>query len=254
MIIPYPIICLVLILCFLIAVFLFVFYYRKYQKSDLERKHSDQVLNSFTQQYKEVHLENMQYQLNPHLLKNVLNSILSHTYQTYYTMDKLAQVLDFVLYESANKLVSPKEEIEFALNLIEINKIKISPLFDVKVKVKVDEQQEPLYKQKILAPLITIDLLENAFKHADLTSPSAFIAIEYSFKNNSIHLNIANKISSKSSLKKEKSGIGQRTLEERLNILYKDKYTLQRYVEDDVFMAYLKIDLYDDHTAMHPTG
>ena len=52
-------------------------------------------------------------ELNPHLLKNSLNAILSHAYQTYFTMDKLAQVLDYVLYESPNKLVSPKEEIDF---------------------------------------------------------------------------------------------------------------------------------------------
>jgi sensor histidine kinase YesM len=123
-------------------------------------------------------LETLESKLNPHLFKNVLNSIQSHAYQTYYSMDKLSNVLDYILYESKNRYVSPKEEIDFALNLIEINKIKISPLFELKVKLKINEP-EPLFEQKLLAPLISIDLIENAFKHADLQSSDAFISIVY---------------------------------------------------------------------------
>jgi hypothetical protein len=47
--------------------------------------------------------------------------------------------------------------------------VKVSPLFDIRVKTKIDEN-ERLYWQRILAPLISIDLIENAFKHADLQS------------------------------------------------------------------------------------
>ncbi|PHK25450.1 histidine kinase, partial [Nostoc linckia z16] len=114
-------------------------------------------------------LQTLEGRLNPHLFKNILNSIQSHAYQTYFAMDKLSNVLDYILYESQNRFVSPREEIEFALNLIEINKIKISPLFAITVKKKLDEQ-DALYDEKILAPLISIDLIENAFKHADLQS------------------------------------------------------------------------------------
>src|SRR6186713_1888905 len=109
-------------------------------------------------------LETLEAKLNPHLFKNVLNSIQSHAYQTYFALDKLANVLDYILYESKNRLVTQKEEIEFALNLIEINKIKVSPLFELKIKTKIDEG-DPLYQQRILAPLISVDLIENAFKH-----------------------------------------------------------------------------------------
>ncbi|MCR5862007.1 histidine kinase [Flavobacterium sp. J372] len=79
-------------------------------------------------------LQTLEARLNPHLFKNILNSIQSHAYQTYFAMDKLSNVLDYILYESQNRFVSPREEIDFALNLIEINKIKISPLFSITVK------------------------------------------------------------------------------------------------------------------------
>ena len=87
---------------------------------------------------------------------------------------------DYILYESQKKFVSPKEKIEFALNLIEINKIKVSPLFELKVKTKINDG-EMLHEQRLLAPLISIDLIENAFKPADLQSAEAFISVLFEF-------------------------------------------------------------------------
>ena len=198
-------------------------------------------------------LETLESKLNPHLFKNVLNSIQSHAYQTYYSMDKLSNVLDYILYESKNRFVSPKEEIDFALNLIEINKIKISPLFELKVKLKVNEP-EPLFEQKVLAPLISIDLIENAFKHADLQSSDAFISIVYEFKDSKFYLTVSNKISPQIKLKKEKSGIGNDTLEKRLEIIYQENYKLDKFIEGDVYIAHLKINLLEHKAKMLAIG
>jgi LytS/YehU family sensor histidine kinase len=198
-------------------------------------------------------LETLEAKLNPHLFKNILNSIQSHAYQTYFALDKLANVLDYILYESRHKFVTPKEEIEFALNLIEINKIKVSPLFELKVKSKINES-EPLYQQKIFAPLITIDLIENAFKHADLQSADAFISIIFEFKNNQFYLTVSNKISTQSPLKKEKSGIGAKTLEQRLQIIYKDNFKLERFTDGDTFTAQLKINFENHDKAQMRTS
>jgi sensor histidine kinase YesM len=192
-----------------------------------------------------IKLENLESRLNPHLFKNILNSIQSHAYQTYYALDKLANVLDYILYESRKKFVSPKEEIDFALNLIEINKIKVSPLFELKLKTKIDEQAL-LYSSPVLAPLISIDLIENAFKHADLQSEDSFISIVIEFKDNCFSITVSNKISDQQALKKEKSGIGTATLEERLNIIYKDNYKLERFSEGNTYFAQLKIFLHGE--------
>ena len=87
----------------------------------------------------DLQLETLESKLNPHLFKNILNSVQSHAYQTYMSLDKLANVLDYILYESNNKFVSPKEELSFAISLIEINKIKVNPLFDFRIKSKIDK-------------------------------------------------------------------------------------------------------------------
>ncbi|MCD0475152.1 MULTISPECIES: sensor histidine kinase [unclassified Flavobacterium] len=201
----------------------------------------------------DLQLETLESKLNPHLFKNILNSIQSHAYQTYFALDKLANVLDYILYESKKKLVTPKEEIEFALNLIEINKIKISPLFELKVKTIIGED-EKLYDQPLLAPLISIDLIENAFKHADIQNADAFISIIFELKDNHFSLTVSNKVSDKKVLKKERSGIGNATLEQRLKIIYKNQFKLDKFVENDTYIAHLKINLLEYKTQMLITG
>jgi sensor histidine kinase YesM len=218
-------------------------------KSEKVKKELENRFVELENKADKLQLQTLEARLNPHLFKNILNSIQSHAYQTYFAMDKLSNVLDFILYESQNRFVSPREEIEFALNLIEINKIKISPLFSISVKKKIDEQ-DALYDQKILAPLISIDLIENAFKHADLQSPDAFISIVIEFRDNAFAMTVSNKISGKSAFLKEHSGIGSMTLEQRLKILYKSCFKLERYVEEDVYVAHLKINLLEYKNQM----
>lgn len=219
------------------------------QKNEKRKNEAETKFLQLENKINTVQLESLESKLNPHLFKNILNSIQSHAYQTYFALDKLANVLDYILYDSRNKLVTPKAEIEFALNLVEINKIKVSPLFELKIKSKVNEA-EPLYEQKLLAPLISIDLIENAFKHADLQSSDSFISIVFEFKNNTFHLTVSNKISNLNPIKKEKSGIGIETLEQRLKIIYKDNFKLDRLTEGKVYIAHLKINLLEHKAKM----
>ena len=238
-----------IILLILVVIYLIV----RVVKSEKRKNNLELKYNELERKVNNLQLENLESKLNPHLFKNVLNTIQSHAYQTYFALDKLANVLDYILYESRRKFVTPKEEIEFAFSLIEINKIKLSPLFDLKVKSKIKES-EPLYNQELLAPLISVDLIENAFKHADIHSPEAFIAITLGFTENTFSLNVSNKISGKSTLTKTHSGIGAQTLEQRLRIIYKDNYKLERFSEGEVYYAHLKINLLEYKAKMLAAG
>jgi sensor histidine kinase YesM len=215
---------------------------KKLKKVSTDNLKAVETLQLLEQKTDSLRLESLESKLNPHLFKNILNSIQSHAYQTYFALDKLANVLDYILYESRQKYVSPKEEIDFALNLIEINKIKLSPLFELSVKIKIQDN-DPLYRAKILAPLISIDLIENAFKHADLQSGDSFIRILFELKDGVFSILVTNKVTGKPTLHKANSGLGTETLDQRLNILYKGRYSLERFKEGDVFLAQLKIDL-----------
>jgi LytS/YehU family sensor histidine kinase len=212
-----------------------------------------QEYNALETKFNSVELEDIKYKINPHLFKNILNSIQSHAYQTYFSLDKLSNVLDYILYETDKRFVSVNEELNFALNLIEINKLKLSPLFDIKVKNKIDENH-PLYNQDLLAPMISVDLIENAFKHADLQSGDSFISITFELKDDYFALTVANKISSKPTLKKTNSGVGKESTKKRLDIIYKECYSLEQFTENDVFISHLKLNLLDYKAKVFAAG
>ena len=241
-------------LCLLfIALAIIVFLILRLNKSLTSKRAMESKYRNLEEMFNEIQLENLDSRLNPHLLKNILNSVQSHAYQTYFSLDKLANVLDYILYDSRKKFVTPKQEVEFALNLIEINKIKLSPLFELKVKLKVNEN-EPLYHQHLLAPFISTDLIENAFKHADLQSPGAFISIIFEFNDNIFNLTVANKISEKAPIKKQNSGFGIEALEQRLKIIYSDHFKFNTFTENNVYIANLKIDLFEYKAKMLAAG
>ena len=209
-----------------------------------------QRLDNLSSKVDELKLENYDAKLNPHLFKNILNSIQSNAYQTYYTIDKLANVLDYILYESKANFVTVKDEIDFTKNFIEINKVKVSPLFDFQIKTKIDEQS-PFYQEKIIAPLISIDFIENAFKHTDFQQQNSFIKISIELNQKNFQIQVMNKISPKNSLKKETGGHGSESLEHRLRMIYGNDFTLSKTVEQDIYIANLKINLHEFYTKMH---
>lgn len=184
----------------------------------------------------------IRYKLNPHLFKNALNSIQSHAYQTYYSMDKLSGVLDYILYESDQPLVSLQEEMDFAANFIEINRLKLSPLFDLRIRNTINLKDERISNLKIL-PLITVDLIENAFKHTDFQKTESFISIHLEIVNDEFLLEVSNRISDSVPMKKERSGLGIKNLEERLKIAYPNAYELTLKNETPLFHARLKLKL-----------
>jgi LytS/YehU family sensor histidine kinase len=200
-----------------------------------------------------IELDDIKHKMNPHLFKNILNSIQSHAYQTYFSLDKLSNVLDYILYETDKKYVTIKEEMEFSISLIEINKLKLSPLFDLQIKNKIDENH-PFYNQELLVPMITVDLIENAFKHADTQSGDSFISITFELKDDFFALTVANKISSKPALKKTNSGLGKENMKKRLDIIYKDCYQLEQFEENNVFISHLKINLLEYKAKMLVVG
>ncbi|HET6558163.1 MAG TPA: histidine kinase [Prolixibacteraceae bacterium] len=242
-----------LVILLLILLALIVYLVMRLYKSDVNHQAMEAKYEEMATKFNQVQLQNLDSRLNPHLFKNILNSIQSHAYQTYYALDKLANVLDYILYDSRKEFVTPKQEVEFALDLIEINKIKLSPLFELKVKMKINEN-EPLYHQPLLAPFISTDLIENAFKHADLQSPGSFISIIFEFNANTFSLTVANKISAKTPIKKEKSGFGTEALEQRLKIIYNDHFKFDHFTEENVYITHLKIDLFEYKAKMLAAG
>lgn len=67
-------------------------------------------------------------------------------------------------------------------------------------------------------------------------------------------MTVSNKISPKPALQKARSGFGKENFEKRLDILYGDRYSLDRFVNGSVYTAHLKIDLRESQNEMPIAG
>ena len=234
---------------FTVALFIIIFLCIRLYKLQAQQKQQEANSKALELKIQSMEVDSFKHKLNPHLFKNTLNSIQSHAYQTYYALDKLSNVLDYILYESDTKYVSIKEEVDFALSFIEINKLKVSPLFDLRVKNKIP-LHHPLYNERLLVPLITINMIENAFKHADLQSADAFIAIIFELDSDNFKLTVSNRISDKTPIKKDKGGFGKESFKTRLSAIYQAHYNYDEFKEDSVYITHLKINILEHKTQM----
>ncbi|WP_267740501.1 sensor histidine kinase [Myroides injenensis] len=239
---------LVIIIVILLLIIVFLAYLLiQYNK---QRVLFEQEKHLFDSKLRYLKLESLESKLDPHLFKNILNSIQSHAYQTYYALDKMAGVLDYILYDSQRKLVSLEEEHKFAMRLIDINKIKLNPLFRLDIRSNIPEE-ELLYHEDLVAPLICVELIENAFKHADIASADAFISILFKIKKGTFDLVVTNKKSNKKPLSKERGGYGLKALSQRLKLIYGPCYKLEKLEDDQVYSMHLKINLNEFKSKMH---
>jgi hypothetical protein len=95
------------LIIFLIGLIIFISYiaivnWQKLKKSYKRKVELETKFEEIENKVNNLQLESLEYKLNPHLFKNILNSIQSHAYQTFFALDKLANVLDYILYESRN--------------------------------------------------------------------------------------------------------------------------------------------------------
>jgi len=229
-----------LFLVFFILVLLAVFLYLKIrilkrQNKLLIRQNRD--LNSIS-----LPDETNYYKLDPHLLKNALNAIQSHAYQSYHALDKLSNVLDYILYETDGTFVKLKDEIAFAQNLIEINKLKISPLFDLHIRKKISAEAGEM----LIAPFMTINPIENSFKNADVQNEKSFIFVVFWVIDDYFHLTVSNRVMQKQKIDSSLGGLGNKTFSKRLKNIYGTEYSLNTEQKENIYTVTVKIKLYQN--------
>jgi len=187
-------------------------------------------------------LKNLQQQLNPHFLFNTLNNIYAqiaiHPEEAQNSMLQLSKLLRYVLYENNENFVALERELSFIHNYVELMRIRLNPDVDMKISIDITE------KEKMVAPLLFITLIENAFKHGISPTQPSFININI-HQNNDKQLNctIKNSYFPKDESDQSGSGIGLENLRRRLEILYPHKHILRTEKEGDTFIAELIIPL-----------
>jgi two-component system LytT family sensor kinase len=180
------------------------------------------IQRSLETEKKDMELQFLKSQLNPHFLFNSLNNIYSLAYQksdkTADAILKLSEIMRYMIYESNDSWVALSKEIEYVQSYIELQKLRFKngAAVEMTLNGEIDDQQ--------IIPLILISFVENAFKHGVANDPKDPIRINIIANQKILHFSITNK---KSNGNKDKvGGVGLNNVERRLQLLYPERYKL----------------------------
>ncbi len=190
---------------------------------------------------KEMELNYLKEQVNPHFLFNSLNSIYSlarlQSPETPDLVMQLSELMRYQLESSKKDTVLLKEELEFIENYLLLEEKRLSKRCTIEFLIKGD-----LLELRI-APMLLIPFVENAIKHgAQSTNEQSAIDISVSIKNSALHFCVDNSKPHKvSSLKR--TGLGLENVKRRLNLLYPNSHVLEIDDKEEKYHVNLSIDL-----------
>ena len=137
-------------------------------------------------------------------------------------MMKLSQMLRYVLEDCEADQVPLSGEIKYIENYIDFQKAR----FDTDKDIQFNHVRQPTDAVHI-PPMIFQPLIENCFKYCPLETSGSYVIIELETNNNQIRFVCENTQSKIKQLPEKKStGIGLENLEKRMQIYYKDNYSL----------------------------
>jgi len=183
---------------------------------------NERIQRNLESEKKDMELQFLKSQLNPHFLFNSLNNIYSLAYQksdkTADAILKLSEIMRYMIYESNDSWVELSKEIEYVKSFIELQKLRFKDGAAVEFTLngEIDGQH--------IVPLILISFVENAFKHGVANDHNDPIKINIIANQKILHFSITNKKNTHN--KDEMGGVGLNNVERRLQLLYPDRYKL----------------------------
>ena len=164
-------------------------------------------------------------QINPHFFFNTLNTIYSYTLSdgdmARASITKLSKMMRYVLYDAANGQTALSKEIAFIRDYIELMKLRTS------VKTKIDFIVSENLKEYMIAPMLFLPFVENAFKHGVSSIAEGYIYITVIQNADGVTLTVTNTVYETRRVSEDQSnGIGILNTTRRLELLYPGKYLL----------------------------
>ncbi|MBS1744640.1 MAG: sensor histidine kinase [Bacteroidetes bacterium] len=185
-------------------------------------------------------LRYLKAQINPHFLFNSLNTIYSFAIEksdaTPFAVVKLSEMMRYVINDAGKDFVSLNMEINYINNYIELQQMRFGDSINLLFSVNGD------IPGKIIAPLILIPFIENAFKYGVNTETVSVINIKIDVIASRLQMVVVNEKVKLSKALEERTGLGIINTKNRLQLLYPGKHEL--IVKDsDKYYVSLQLDL-----------
>lgn len=179
-------------------------------------------------------------QVYPHFLFNSLNNIYSLSVVKHdnapLMIEKLSDLLRYIIYDGKQKFVSLQKEITLLKNYIDLQFLK-----KLKGEKNIEISIKEVDGKYTITPLLLINIIENCFKHSDIAyNENALLIIRIEVKNNQLCFLTENSFILSH---KNEAGIGLRNVQRQLDYYYPNKHTFNFEENGDVFMTKLKIHL-----------
>lgn len=190
----------------------------------------------------ETELKLLKSQIHPHFLFNTLNNIYALTLQKSDqapdAIIRLSALLDYLIYHGENELVPLEKEMALIDHYMDLEKLR----YGDRLKASFDKAGDTGHI--IIAPILLLPLVENAFKHGISQSRNkVWIKIHLEVSNGSVIFHIENSKPLGRQKEGVSGGIGLENLKRRLEILYKDRYSLEMKDENDRYSVRMKLAL-----------
>jgi two-component system, LytTR family, sensor kinase len=214
--------------------------FRKY--SDAQRMENDKKELLFRNVQSELALLKMQ--LSPHFLFNTLNNIDFLIHQNARkasdSISKLGTILRYMIYEADAEKINLSEEIKHTEDYIELLRLRVLNPDYLTYKPSV------INGSFLIAPMLFLPLIENAFKHASTREGENIIRISISVKEGILDFTVSNVFTDSLQPDETGSGLGLKNVKRRLELIYPDTHSLLILKKEDRFIVELKLQLDED--------
>ncbi|WP_189362621.1 sensor histidine kinase [Algibacter mikhailovii] len=225
------------------AVYLIVIIVSAFKLLKLNLKHTQEAKKLETKiletqlKLKEQELNYLKMQIHPHFLFNTLNTMygfaLKKADETPEMILKLSNLLDYLLYQVDKPFVLLTDDINHINDYIELEKMRFNDTLNITF------HKEHISHDKQIAPMLLLPFIENSFKHGTLNKGVLDINITLSCDAKNIYFHIENTSKNHDTTSK---GIGLENIKKRLDLLYKNQYSLNIQNSNNRFKIDLKIE------------
>ncbi|MBV8252630.1 MAG: histidine kinase [Chitinophaga sp.] len=184
--------------------------------------------------------ELLQARTSPHFLFNTINNIDAligrDPEKASLYLNKLSHILRFMLYESGADRVPLGIELNYIEEYVNLQRIRSVNQDFVRIHIAGDSSRW------LIAPMIFIPIIENAFKHVSTKLTNDAITLDFSVEGNQIIFNCKN-LFQPGKPSADEGGLGLGLVQQRLELMYPGKYSMNTEVIENNYQVYLKIDL-----------
>ncbi|HEU4860758.1 MAG TPA: histidine kinase, partial [Chitinophagaceae bacterium] len=183
-------------------------------------------------------LQLMKAQIRPGFLFNSLDQIYDaaqkNSPQAPELLLKLADLLSYLLYECEEPKVRLEKELTMMKEYMALEKARHGNRLELETVLKGDTGD------KTIAPLLLLPFIENSFKHCGCQDEQPWINLDISIENEILSMKLINGVDP---AKTKVSTQEIMNVEKRLQLLYPGKHELKKYVENEIYVVLLKINL-----------